>query len=253
MGVDAVKLAIQIPVKARSSERCPGKNFRKFNGEPLWLHAAQKAKNVAFLLNSDPSAKVNVDVFIDSEGDIASDDFLKQSSDEALAQAGLLPHHRHPIYAEDWANGNHLLNQFVVHHPEYDWYGQLFVTAPFLRVRTIVDLIRHGIANDYPSVFTAAPRAEMLWVGSEPVTSDPYRMDGEMRTQEMQVFRQTHGFYLTRGDVARRTGSRIGQGGRMRIVSEREAFDIDTEEDFAEAVRLLEAEKVKEPELPYER
>jgi CMP-N-acetylneuraminic acid synthetase len=230
-------IAIQIPVKARSSERCPGKNFRELGGEKLWTRALAKALRVA----DEVKGVATVDVYVDSEEPLLLDGPSAKQ------------HLRHPAYAANWANGNHLLNQFIVHHPEYDWYGQLFVTAPFLRVQTIVDVIRCGLAGQHPSVFTAATRAEMLWAGDEPVTSDPYRMDGEMRTQSMQVFRQTHGFYLTRGDVARETGCRIGRGGRMRIVNEVEAFDIDTEEDFAQAERMLAAMQVKEPELPYER
>lgn len=233
-----MKLAIQIPVKARSSERCPGKNFRELGGESLWARALTKAR----IVKDKVKGIAAVDVFIDTE----EPSWVPDGPSVNI-------HHRHPAYAANWANGNHLLNQFVVHHPEYDWYGQLFVTAPFLRWRTIVDVIRYGLAGDHPSVFTAATRAEMLWAGDSPVTSDPYRMDGEMRTQSMQVFRQTHGFYLTRGDVARETGCRIGRGGRMRVVNEVEAFDVDTEEDFAQAERMLEQMKAKEPELPYER
>lgn len=225
------RIAIQVPVKARQSERCAGKNFRELEGVPL---ASRK------LIELMVKAPDDWDIWVDTEDFNAISDVLNKHIALHLDSKMLQVHDRHPAYAEDWCNGMQLLNQFVTHHPDYDWYGQAFVTAPFLSVETMVKMAEALIdVSSCDSALTVYPQRDMVWHDGKPVNHDPRRLDGEVRTQDMATVRATHGFYLVRGDVARRTGCRTGGNPLLWEVSEREAFDIDTEEDFARAEEML--------------
>ena len=53
-----MKLAVQIPMKAKSSTRVPNKNFRDLNGKPLCY----------WVLEELVKLPQEIDLFIDSEG-----------------------------------------------------------------------------------------------------------------------------------------------------------------------------------------
>lgn len=238
------RIAIQVPVKWRQSERCAGKNFRELGGVPLCVRK----------LNQLYGAPENWDVFVDTENVEKFDTWFSRYHDQPGYHRCVNAYHeRHPAYAENWCNGIQLLNQFVVHHPGYDWYCQAFVTAPFLRVETMVQMVNTVIESQslvssvspapYDSALTVAKLPQMVWHDGEPVNHDPRRMNGEMRTQDMRTHAVTHGFYVVRGDVARETGCRTGKNPLLWEVSGAEAMDIDTDEDFVAAERWLQEEK----------
>lgn len=230
-------MAVQVPLKLTKSERLPGKNFRLLAGKPLCFWALEQAMYAA--------DERGWHVFVDSEDRKAHD-----IACESLPGRNLRYHQRHPAFAEDWANGNDLLNQFFVHHPDFDVYVQLFVTAPLLNVVTmkrVVDAVGKTMRHSGPvgevevlhdSAFTATRLGAFVWANGSPVTYDPRRIDGIPRTQDMDTIRETTGIYAVSRDVAR-TGCRVGRTPYALLVEPHEAIDIDTQADWDAAERIM--------------
>ena len=106
-----------IPIKA-NSERVPGKNFRVLNGHKLYEYICEHVK----------TADVFDDVFIDTNS---------QEIADFAAGMGFSVIKRKPELALNTANGNDLLNYHFELYPNYDYYFQIFATAPYLQPESI--------------------------------------------------------------------------------------------------------------------
>lgn len=223
------KIAIQVPIKGAQSERVPGKNFRMIAGKPLY------AWMISELLRLRPLG-FDCDVFIDSE----SPDVLKRVC-EYFHDSGLKVNLRHPRLAGPRANGNHLLNAFSQYQTQYDIYCQAFVTAPLLRAETMAAGIRAVLSplENYDSALTVTHETGFFWFNDNPVNQAIGRMDGLPRTQDARVVKETTGFYAIDADALFASGCRIGRNACFVNTPREEATDIDTEDDFKEAERLL--------------
>ena len=105
-----MKTACFIPIKAKS-ERVPGKNLRILNGKPLFTCILEHVKE----------AGVFHDVFVDTNSPEVA---------EFMQSIGFHVIERKPELAENTANGNDLLVYHFEKFPNYDYYFQLFATAP---------------------------------------------------------------------------------------------------------------------------
>ena len=114
-----MKTVAIIPIKEKS-ERVPGKNFRVIGEKPLYKYLLDNLRNCNF-----------DEIYIDSD----SDEIKEYSKNK-----GYMFINRKPALSKNTANGNDLLN----HHVEIidsDFYFQLFVTSPLLKVETINNCI----------------------------------------------------------------------------------------------------------------
>ena len=215
---------IQVPIKARPSERVPGKNFREMAGRPLCHHLLDE------LVRWCPN---EWGIVIDSEAARTWDCLHVQHQQRCQL------HLRPAAWADNWANGNHLLNQFALAH-DAEIYVQVFVTALFLRGETIVRAVRELIASElHDSLCTVTRETGFVWYGGRPVNYDPRRMDGLPRTQDCGWAKETTGLYAIKRQALRETGCRVGRMPILFDVAPEEAFDIDTEKDWAEAEERL--------------
>lgn len=221
-----MKIAVQIPIKARSSTRVPNKNFRDLGGKPFscWL--------LDELMEHCPP---EWDIYIDSE-DVSTYDFFKDRYSDRLKF-----HKRSEWYASDAANGNHLLSQFATLRPEYDIVIQLYVTAITLTGAIIKEAMEAFIASldQYDSMFLVTEQTGWYWFNGKAMNYDPNRPDGLPRSQDAMMLEETTGLYAITTDAAMRTGCRIGNNPLMYRVPHKYAFDVDTMEDFEEAQRLM--------------
>jgi len=221
-----MRVAIQVPIKARLSTRVPNKNFRTLCGKPLccWL--------LDELVDHAPA---DWDIYIDSERAETFDQLRDRFGDR------LNWHQRHDWFAGDQANGNHLIHQFAVRHPEYDLFAQAFVTAVTLPGPVIVDAIRRLIdaraAHD--SALLVTEECGWYWFDDRPMNYRHDIPDGLPRSQDAQVLKETTGLYIATRDAVLRTGCRVGQRPLFIPVAREYALDIDTMEDLAEAQRAL--------------
>ncbi len=206
-----MSVACFIPIKS-NSERVPGKNFRILNGKKLYEYIIEHAL----------AAGVFDDIFIDT------------NSDEIKAFAeklGCKIIDRREELARNTANGNDLLNHHFELFPNYDYYFQLFATAPYLQpssIKACVDALTSS--SVYDSCFTAVKHQGFFWLNN---TSINYRPCILPRSQDMlPVVEETTGMYGITRQALEKYRCRIGARPYIHFVSKFEAVDINTEEDL---------------------
>ncbi len=206
-----MKTACFIPIK-QNSERVPGKNFRVVGGVPLYQAIVTKA------LASGCFSTVFVDT----------------NSDEAAAFAtanGAVHIPRRPDLALPSANGNDLLVHHADVQPDFDFYFQLFVTAPLLKVETIrgcVNALLDSAAHD--SVTTTIAHKGFFWRAGMPISYQPNLLP---RSQDLvPIDEETTALYGISRDALQKYRCRLGARPHFFPVSKIEAIDLNTEEDF---------------------
>jgi N-acylneuraminate cytidylyltransferase len=206
-----MKTACFIPIK-QNSERVPGKNFRPVGGVPLYQAIVTKA------LASGCFSTVFVDT----------------NSEEAAAFAkenGAVPIARKPELALPGANGNDLLVHHAEIQPDFDFYFQLFVTAPLLKIESIrgaVSALLESGAHD--SVLTAVEHKGFFWRAGLPISYQPNLLP---RSQDLvPVVEETTALYGIGRASLRKYRCRVGAQPFFFPVSRLEAVDLNTEDDF---------------------
>lgn len=206
-----MRTACFIPIKA-NSERVPGKNFRVLNGKKLYEYICEHVK----------------------EADVFDDVFVDTNSEEITAYAqnmGFQVLQRKAELAGNSANGNDLLVYHYITHPDYDFYFQLFATAPYLQPDTIRDCFNKFTTSDiYDSCFTATFNHGFYWLDGNPLN---YRPGILPRSQDMQaVVEESTGMYGITKRSLERYRCRIGARPLIYEISKFEAVDINTEVDL---------------------
>lgn len=206
-----MKTACFIPIKA-NSERVPGKNLRMLNSKKLYEYICEHVK----------------------EADVFDDVYVDTNSKEIAEYAETMGFHvikRKPELAVNTANGNDLLIYHYQIFPGYDYYFQLFATAPYMQPETIRACYEKlTTSEEYDSCFTALANHSFYWYADTPIN---YRPGILPRSQDMApVVEETTGLYGISGDSLGRYRCRIGRKPYMHFVSKFEAVDINTEEDL---------------------
>ncbi|GHU66207.1 pseudaminic acid cytidylyltransferase [Clostridia bacterium] len=206
-----MKTACFIPIKA-NSERIQGKNFRVFNGKKLYEWITQHVLE----------SKVFDDVYIDTNS---------QEIIDYAVKLGVNVIERKKELTQSTANGNDLLWHHYSLHPEYDYYFQLFATAPFLQPETISACYSALVSSAiYDSCFTATINHGFYWLNGNPIN---YRPEVLPRSQDMlPMIEESTGLYGIKKIALERLRCRIGVNPLIFQISKFEAVDINTEEDF---------------------
>lgn len=206
-----MRTACFIPIKA-NSERVPGKNLRILNGKKLYEYICEHVK----------------------EADVFDDVYVDTNSEEIAEYArnmGFYVIERKPELAQNTANGNDLLVYHFEKFPQYDYYFQVFATAPYMRPETIRECYNCLVlSGKYDSCFTALKNHSFYWFAETPIN---YRPEILPRSQDMMpVVEETTGLYGIAAESLKKYRCRIGRNPYMHFVSKFEAVDINTEEDF---------------------
>jgi len=208
-------IAALLPMR-RDSERVPGKNYRLFNGRPLFHHI------VATLLNV-PEVD---EVIIDTDSEFVADNAIEHFPERVR----IVPRPAH-LRAGDVAMNDVLLNT-VACNPA-DLYVQTHSTNPLLRSDTISTAIQELLAHtpEKDSLFSVSRRQTRLWWSAHhAVNHDPEVL---LRTQDLPpIYEENSNIYLFSAESLRRTGNRIGRAPIMFEIDPLEAWDIDNEHDF---------------------
>ena len=206
-----MKTACVIPIK-EISERVPGKNFRKLNGKKLYEYIIEHAV----------AAGCFDDIYIDTNS---------EEIKEYVSEKGLLLIERLDILAQNTANGNDLLVYHQKIHPEYDYYFQLFATAPYLQPTSIRNCFEALVSSEeYDSCFTGLKNNSFYWLNNMPVN---YRPGILPRSQDMvPLVEETTGLYGISRESLRKYQCRVGRMPYVHFVNKFEAVDINTEEDL---------------------
>lgn len=111
-----------------------------------------------------------------------------------------------------------------------DVYLLTHATAPFISKESIEKGLKAVLGGKNDSAFAVRVIQDFLWKDGKPFN---YDLDKIPRTQDLSpVYEETSGFYIYTSDVVNRLGRRIGECPCMVEVSEMEAVDVDTPEDF---------------------
>lgn len=206
-----MKAACFIPIKS-VSERVIGKNFRILNGKKLYQYIIENAI----------AADCFDEIFVDTNSDEIKE-FAKEKNVKIIE--------RQPELAKNSANGNDLLVYHYELYPDFDYYFQLFATAPFLQSETIrkcFDILVNSSSHD--SCFTATENKGFFWMNSIPVNYSPYVLP---RSQDLpSVYEETTGLYGISNEALKKYKCRIGSKPYLHIVSKFEAVDINSEDDL---------------------
>lgn len=206
-----MKTACFIPIKA-NSERVPGKNFRILNGKKLY----------EYIIEHTIEAACFDDIYIDTNSE--------EIKEYAMGK-NLKVIERLESLAQNTANGNDLLVYHCKLHPEYDYYFQLFATAPYLTSSSIQECFNGLISSEeYDSCFTALKNNSFYWLNNMPIN---YRPGILPRSQDMvPVVEETTGMYGIKKESLEKYQSRIGRNPYIHFVNKFEAVDINTEDDL---------------------
>jgi len=225
-----MKIAVQIPVKGRSSKRIPNKNFTELCGKPL-----------AFWLLDEIVANIpdDWDLFIDSEKETTMDQIKERYGNKFLF------HKRNEWFAMDHANGNHLITQFAFTHPQYDIYVQLFVTAVTLSGEVVIEAVKilKNSLDKHDSLLLVTEETGWFWFNGKALNYNPTIPDGLPRSQDAMAFKETTGLYAITKDAVFKTCCRIGENPIFYKVPHEFSMDIDTMEDLEEAKQLFSSRK----------
>lgn len=206
-----MKTACFIPIKEHS-ERVRGKNFRMLCGRRLYEYILEHARK----------ANCFDDIYVDTNSAEISG---------YAANQGFSVIERLEALAANEANGNDLLVYHRSIKPDYDFYFQLFATAPFLQSASIAACAEGLLSsNEYDSCFTATKNNAFYWFNDLPVNFRPEILP---RSQDMTpVIEETTGMYGITAESLDRYRCRTGRKPYIHAVSKFEAVDINTEDDL---------------------
>ncbi len=215
------RIVALLPMKA-NSVRVRGKNFREFNGKPLFrwiLDTLLQIKEIDLIvINTDASG-------ILADGGLDETDHLK-IRDRKLELCG------------DHVSMNRVLSDDIDNVPA-DLYLMTHTTNPLMSAETIRSAIaafcaanKEGTAD---SLFTVDKvQARFYRSDCSPVNHDP---DNLIPTQELEPwFEENSNLYIFTAQSFKKTQARIGSQPMMYLSPAFESIDIDTPDDWNFAV-----------------
>lgn len=206
-----------LPMKA-NSERVKGKNFRDFNGKPLFKWILDTLLSVDLIdtvvINTDARDILNANGLTDSERVTIRD--------------------RRPDLCGDMVSMNLVLADDL-ENVDADIYLMTHTTNPFLSANTIIKAIeRFKLAQEqvaYDSLFTV-DRIQTRFYRSDgsAVNHDP---DNLIRTQDLEPwFEENSNLYIFSKEGFSSTNARIGRKPILFESPRFESIDIDDQEDW---------------------
>jgi N-acylneuraminate cytidylyltransferase len=206
-----MKAACFIPIKAHS-ERIAGKNFKPLNNRKLY----------EYIIEHTITAACFDDIYVDTN----SDEIKQYVTKKVLKIIERLE-----SLAANTANGNDLLVYHQSLYPDYDYYFQLFATAPFLQAESIRKCAQYlKNSKEYDSCFTAIRHNGFFWLHQLPINYQPVVLP---RSQDLEpVIEETTGMYGITKTALIKYNCRIGRKPFVYFVDKFEAVDINTEDDF---------------------
>lgn len=218
----SISVVALVPMR-HSSERVPGKNYRSFNGKPLFHHIVEMLLEVKHVER----------IVIDTDSDT-----VRKQCETHFPMVACIDRPAHLL------GGDVPMTRILQHDAAVfpsEWYLQTHSTNPLLTSETVeraldalaVDEHGHdsilGVTRLHTRLFDSQGR---------PINHDP---DVLLRTQDLPpIFEENSNLYVFRNDQIQR-GRRTGVAPYLFEIDALEAIDIDEESDFiiAEAVQRL--------------
>lgn len=203
-------MIVYIPIK-KNSQRVPRKNFRSFQGKPLWENTIDKLEDF--------------NVFIDTDsGSIF---------EECEHKEWVTCFHRRRHLVGDKVSVVDLLKNFVDQFSINEPISQIHVTSPFLNpdhIKFALDKINN---EGYDSVFSADGVQNRFWrkepYGYCPINHNPMRLE---QTQDLPVYYMENSYLYAFLPKVLEYNNRIGYNPYIMEIGFPYNLDIDTEEDW---------------------
>ena len=203
-------MIIYIPIK-QNSQRVPQKNFRNFQGKPLWENSVDKLKDF--------------NVFIDTDSDLIF------KSCDAKEWVTCFRRKRHLV--GDKISVVDLLKNFVNQFSVKEPMCQIHVTSPFLNPDHIKFAFDKINKEGYDSVFSADVVQNRFWrkesYGYCPVNHNPMKLE---QTQDLPVYYMENSYLYAFLPKVLEYNNRIGYNPYVMEIGFPYNLDIDTEEDW---------------------
>lgn len=205
-------MIIYIPIK-ENSQRVPKKNFRDFNGKPLWEHTIDKLKDFEVVVDTD------------------SEEIITKCIDKKWVTPYFRPNH----LRGDTVSVVDLIKNYTDKRElnDEDWVCQVHVTSPFLDVAHL-----HFLQNEiqdctYDSKFSVDIIQNRFWrdegYGLSPINHNPMKLE---QTQDLPPYYMENSYlYLFKVGVLK-YGNRIGKNPQVMPIEFPYNLDIDTEQDW---------------------
>lgn len=204
-----------MPLKT-NNERLPGKNTMLLGKKPLLNYQLMAAKKTNLI-----------------------DDIYVFCSDEQIKK--ILPKGVHFLKREicldlPTSNFNQIIESFIK-KIDADIYVYIHATAPFVTIETIKKCVLAVKEDGYDSAFCAVKIQDFLWENGKPLNFDPTNLP---RSQDLKpIYRETSGVYVFTKEEYLKNHRRIGTNPYIKVVSYKEAVDINEKVDFELAKSLL--------------
>ena len=213
-----LRVVALVPMR-HESERVPGKNYRLFNGRPLFHH----------IVSSLLTLEAIDEVIIDTDSPLISD----QAAEAFPERVRIIPRPEH------LRGGDIPMNDVLLHSVEVagaDVYIQTHSTNPLLRPHTVERALQMYLDHppDNDSLFSVTRLLTRLWWDAKTaVNHDPEVL---LRTQDLPpIYEENSNLYIFSADSLRSSGNRVGHFPLMFEIDRLEAWDIDEELDFVVA------------------
>ena len=210
-----MKIVGIMPIKL-NNERLPGKNTKILGGKPLLQHA----------LDNLLETKLCDEIYVYCSNEAIKEylpngiTFLKRDSSLDLPTSN---------FTQIFSSFSNLIDA--------DIYVFMHATAPFVKSQTMEECINAVLKNNYDSSFCATIIQDFLWEDNKPLNFDATNLP---RSQDLKpIYRETSGVYVFKKEVFNTIKRRIGINPYIKVVSFKEAVDINNPEDFSLAEALL--------------
>ncbi|EKN69387.1 hypothetical protein BABA_10016 [Neobacillus bataviensis LMG 21833] len=135
----------------------------------------------------------------------------------------------------DMVKGNEIYQSFI-ELIDSDIYILAHTTSPFLSSVTIDTALSNVLHNSYDSALSVQKKQTFAWYDGQPLN---YELNNVPRTQDITpVYIETSGFFMFKRNIFLDFGRRIGFNPYLQVVSDMEAIDIDTKEDYEFALKV---------------
>ena len=220
-------VCVIIPIKHHSS-RVPGKNFRAFNGIPLF-HV---------VLNAVLKSKFVTKVIVDTDSPV-----VKQSIQDHFCGTMISIYDRPSKLQGDTISTNALIENIISELDlKYDLFLQTHVTNPLLTVHTIDKCITSFLEKDqegYDSLFTVKRLQTRLYTNCNKAIALNHNPDELIPTQDLEpIYEENSCVYIFKKAVFFKKHHRIGYNPYLYVMHDIESCDIDIETDFILAENL---------------
>lgn len=224
-----MKFLIVIPARG-GSKGIPRKNLRQMNGKPLIAYSIENAKKIQ--LKYDASIVVDTD-----------DEEIAETAAQYGAEFVMRP---------KYLSGDDVTLDPVIYHAvsemqdrkkcRFDVIITMQATSPTLKAETIINAIDYFTKGSLDTLISGVNRPHLSWHEKDGKTLPDYE-ERKNRQYLPKHLMETGGFLISRAECVDEK-TRIGKNTEVFEISENEAVDIDSEQDWIVCEAVLSSKKI---------